>query len=109
VAHRTASHARITRDSAIVRAGPADRRARPGARIPAGVADREVPDLDLRTANLLAVRSPGRTGIIDDRSTLANLLPRLLRAYTGTGPPDVPETTFAWTGNPATSFFQRPD
>jgi hypothetical protein len=65
---------------------------------------------DLRTANLLAVRSPGRTGIIDDRSTLANLLPRLLRAYTGSGPADVPETIFAWTGSPATSFmFERPD
>ena len=68
------------------------------------------PYADLRTANLLAVRSPGRTGIIDDRSTLANLVPRLLRAYTGTGPADVPETIFDWTGDPATSFFfQRPD
>ena len=68
------------------------------------------PYADLRTANLLAVRSPGRTGIIDDRSTLANLLPRLLRAYTGTGPADVPETIYDWTGDPATSFFfQRPD
>lgn len=68
------------------------------------------PYADLRTANLLAVRSPGHAGIIDDRSTLANLLPRLLRAYTGSGPADVPETIFAWTGNPATSFyFQRPD
>jgi hypothetical protein len=68
------------------------------------------PYADLRTANLLAVRSPGHVGIIDDRSTLANLLPRLLRAYTGSGPADVPETIFAWTGNPATSFyFQRPD
>jgi Sulfatase len=65
---------------------------------------------DLRTANLLAVRSPGQSGIIDDRSTLANLLPRLLRAYTGSGPADVPDTIFAWTGSPSTSFFfQRPD
>lgn len=68
------------------------------------------PYADLRTANLLAVRSPGHAGIIDDRSTLANLLPRLLRAYTGSGPADVPETIFAWTGNAATSFyFERPD
>jgi hypothetical protein len=68
------------------------------------------PYADLRTANLLAVRSPGKSGIIDDRSTLANLLPRLLRAYTGTGPPDVPETIFALTGDQATSFFfERPD
>ncbi len=67
-------------------------------------------DADLRTANLLAVRSPGRTGIIDDRSTLANLLPRLLRAYAGTGPPDVPETIFAWADQPKRSFiFVRPD
>jgi hypothetical protein len=68
------------------------------------------PYADLRTANLLAVRSPGQTGIIDDRSTLANLLPRLLRAYTGTGPADVPETIYAWTGDRSSSFFfQRPD
>lgn len=68
------------------------------------------PYADLRTANLLAVRSPGHAGIIDDRSTLANLLPRLLRAYTGSGPTDVPETIFAWTGDPSTSFyFERPD
>jgi hypothetical protein len=68
------------------------------------------PYADLRTANLLAVRSPGQIGIIDDRSTLANLLPRLLRAYTGTGPADVPETIYAWTGDRSTSFFfQRPD
>jgi hypothetical protein len=67
-------------------------------------------DIDLRTANLLAVRSPGKAGIIDDRSTLANLLPRLLRAYTGAGPADVPETIFAWMGSPSDSFFfDRPD
>ena len=67
-------------------------------------------DADLRTANLLAVRSPGRTGIVDDRSTLANLLPRLLRAYAGIGPPDVPETIFAWADQPRRSFiFVRPD
>jgi hypothetical protein len=67
-------------------------------------------DADLRTANLLAVRSPGRTGIIDDRSTLANLLPRLLRAYAGTGPPDVLETIYAWADEPGRSFiFERPD
>jgi hypothetical protein len=67
-------------------------------------------DADLRTANLLAVRSPGRTGIIDDRSTLANLLPRLLRAYAGVGPPDVPETIYAWADDPTASYiFVRPD
>jgi bisphosphoglycerate-independent phosphoglycerate mutase (AlkP superfamily) len=67
-------------------------------------------DVDLRTANLLAVRSPGVSGIIDDRSTLANLLPRLLRAYTGTGPPDVPETVYAWAADPALArVFVRPD
>ena len=67
-------------------------------------------DIDLRTANLLAVRSPGKAGIIDDRSTLANLLPRLLRAYTGTGPPDVPETVYVRADEPDASFvFVRPD
>jgi hypothetical protein len=73
-------------------------------------ADRRHSDADLRTANLLAVRSPGQPGIIDDRSTLANLLPRLLRAYTGTGPPDVPETIYAWADDPTASYvFERPD
>lgn len=68
------------------------------------------PNADLRTANLLAVRSPGHPGIIDDRSTLANLLPRLLRAYTGSGRADVPDMIFVWTGNPATSgYFESPD
>jgi len=67
-------------------------------------------DADLRTANLLAVRSPGRTGIIDDRSTLANLLPRLLRAYAGIGPPDVPETIYVSADHPeVTRVFERPD
>jgi hypothetical protein len=81
-----------------------------GSGAPSSVPGATPPYPDLRTANLLAVRSPGKSGIIDDRSTLANLLPRLLRAYTGTGPADVPETIYAWTGNPATSFFfDRPD
>ncbi len=65
---------------------------------------------DMRTANLLSVRSPGQAGIIDDRSTLANILPRLLRAYTGTGPPDVAESIHAWVEIPGESFiFRRPD
>ena len=81
-----------------------------GSGAPSRVQGAVEPYPDLRTANLLAVRSPGKSGIIDDRSTLANLMPRLLRAYTGTGPADVPETIYAWTGDSATSFFfQRPD
>jgi hypothetical protein len=81
-----------------------------GSGAPSRVLGAVEPYPDLRTANLLAVRSPGKSGIIDDRSTLANVLPRLLRAYTGTGPADVPETIYAWTGDPATSFvFDRPD
>jgi hypothetical protein len=68
------------------------------------------PYADLHTANLLAVRSPGKPGIIDDRSTLANLLPRLLRKYTGTGPPEVPETIYVLADEPDASFvFARPD
>lgn len=67
-------------------------------------------DADLRTANLLAVRSPGRTGIINDRSTLANVLPRLLRAYAGAGPPDVSESIFVSAENPESArVFVRPD
>lgn len=69
-----------------------------------------VSDVDLRTANLLAVRSPGATGIIDDRSTLVNVLPRILRSYAGIGPDDVPETIWAWGNNPElTRVFERPD
>jgi hypothetical protein len=65
---------------------------------------------DLRTANLLAVRSPGRADIVGDRSTLANLIPRLMRAYAGTGPADVSETIYAWAEVPGMSFvFDRPD
>ena len=75
--------------------------------------DPEIPgavDADLRTANLLAVRSPGRTGIIEDRSTLANVLPRLLRAYAGIGPPDMPETIYVSADHPQLStVFRRPD
>ena len=81
-----------------------------GSGAPSRVPGATPPYADLRTANLLAVRSPGKSGIIDDRSTLANVLPRLLRAYTGTGPADVPETIYVSTGDPASSFFfQRPD
>ena len=73
-------------------------------------ADRPNSDPDLRTANLLAVRAPGQSGIVDDRSTLANLLPRLLRAYAGVGPADVPETIYAWADEPEASFiYVRPD
>jgi len=68
------------------------------------------PYADLHTANLLAVRSPGKAGIIDDRSTLANLLPRLLRKYMDTGPSEVPETIYVWADKPNDSFvFLRPD
>jgi hypothetical protein len=67
-------------------------------------------DPDLRTANLLAVRSPGRAGIIGDRSTLANVLPRLLRAYAGIGPPDMPETIYVSAEHPTVAtVFVRPD
>lgn len=66
-------------------------------------------DVDLRTANLLAVRSPGRTGLIEDRSTLVNLLPRILRAYVGSGPADVPETIYGRTDDGQPVVFERPD
>jgi hypothetical protein len=79
----------------------------------AGIHDGPLPDrgtdVDLKTANLLAVRSPGRTGIVDDRSTLVNLLPRILRAYTGAGPADVPETVYGRLIDGTFVEFQRPD
>jgi len=66
-------------------------------------------DPDLRTANLLAVRCPGRQDIIDDRSTLVNLLPRILRAYTGSGPGDAPETIYGEPVDGKYVVFDRPD
>jgi hypothetical protein len=66
-------------------------------------------DPDLRTANLLAVRSPGQPGLIDDRSTLINVLPRILRAYTGSGPQDVPETIYGQPVDGRPAVFERPD
>ena len=66
-------------------------------------------DVDLRTANLLAVRSPGAPEIIDDRSTLANLLPRIIRMYAGAGPPDVPETILGQDADGRAFVFDRPD
>lgn len=67
-------------------------------------------DVDLRTANLLAVRSPGASGIIDDRSTLVNVLPRILRAHAGSGPADMPETIYGLNDvNDISVVFERPD
>jgi hypothetical protein len=66
-------------------------------------------DVDLRTANLLAVLSPGHPDLIDDRSTLVNVLPRILRAYGGTGPSDVPETIFGRNDKGKSIPFDRPD
>lgn len=69
-----------------------------------------IEDGDLRTANLLAVRSPRVAGIIDDRSTLANVLPRLLRGYAGVGPADAAETIVLAAEDPEHArIFLRPD
>ena len=75
----------------------------------ASARDGSMSDVDLRTANLLAVRSPGLPSIIDDRSTLVNLLPRILRAYTGSGPADVPETIYGQRSDGSRFVFDRPD
>jgi hypothetical protein len=73
-------------------------------------ADPDHSDLDLRTANLLAVRTPGKDGLVDDRSTLINVLPRLMRAYLGEGPADLPETIHVYDdGLTDHGDFQRPD
>jgi Sulfatase len=64
-------------------------------------------DLELRSANVLAVRG---IGAIDDRSTLVNLLPLVASRVLGTPFEPVPESINAVTGNPATiTPFQRPD
>lgn len=64
---------------------------------------------EIRTANLLAVRAPGHDDLIDQRSTLVNVLPRILRAYTGTGPADVAEEIQIWTDGAFMGTWQRPD
>ncbi len=66
-------------------------------------------DPDLRSANLLAVRAPGRGPLIDDRSTLVNLLPRILRSITGVGPGDAPEAIWQQEADGAFVEFERPD
>ena len=64
-------------------------------------------DLELRSANFLAVRG---IGAIDDRSTLVNLLPLIASRVLRTPFEPVPESINAVTGNPATiTPFQRPD
>ena len=55
-------------------------------------------DLDERTANLFAARTPGRSGVFEDDITLVNVFGRLFNAYFGTAFPDQPNRFYRWQG-----------
>ena len=53
-------------------------------------------DLDERSSNLLASRTPGRARLFPAGTTPINVLPRLLNAYLGTSLPVQQDTTWTW-------------
>jgi hypothetical protein len=53
-------------------------------------------DLDERSSNFLAVRTPGHPGLLPPGTTPINVLPRILNAYLGTELPLHADTTWAW-------------
>lgn len=53
-------------------------------------------DLDERSSNLLAIRSPGRPHLLPPGTTPINILPRVLNAYLGASLPIRSDTTWAY-------------
>ncbi len=53
-------------------------------------------DLNERSSNVFASRTPGRSGLFPDGTTPINVLPRLLNAYLGTSLPIQQDTTWTW-------------
>ena len=53
-------------------------------------------DLDERSSILLAIRAPGRSGLLPAGTTPINVLPRILNAYLGTSLPLRSDTIWAW-------------
>ena len=53
-------------------------------------------DLVERSSNILAVYSPGHSGLFASPTTPVNILPRVFNAYFGMTIPEQPDTTFAW-------------
>jgi hypothetical protein len=53
-------------------------------------------DIDERSSNILAVRTPGHPNLLPAGTTPINVLPRILNAYLDTDLPYHPDTTWAW-------------
>jgi hypothetical protein len=53
-------------------------------------------DINERSSNILAVRTPGHPNLLPAGTTPINVLPRILNAYLGTDLPYRPDTTWAW-------------
>jgi hypothetical protein len=60
-------------------------------------------DLNERSSNVFASRTPGRSGLFPDGTTPINVFPRLLNAYLGTSLPIQQDTT--WTWRPGSSIL----
>ena len=72
--------------------------------------DPQIASLDLRTANLLAVSALRGKTLIDDRSTLVNVLPRVAHLVLGVPLLEAPEDIRIYPGErPPPLTFARPD
>jgi hypothetical protein len=56
-------------------------------------------DLNERSSVFLAIRSPGRPGLLPPGTTPIGVLPRILNAYLGTALPFRPDTLWGWPRN----------
>jgi Sulfatase len=71
--------------------------------------DWERSDLDERTANLFAARTPGRSDVFADDITLVNVFGRLFDAYIGSADPELPNRFFRWQGDSIFDVVEVPD
>jgi hypothetical protein len=53
-------------------------------------------DLDERSSNILAVRTPGHPGLLPPGTTPINVMPRILNAYLDTDLPCLSDTSWSW-------------
>jgi hypothetical protein len=70
-----------------------------GTDIGFNAADPLASDLNERSSVFLAVRSPGRPGLLPPGTTPIGVLPRILNAYLGTALPIRPDTLWGWPRN----------
>jgi hypothetical protein len=70
-----------------------------GTDIRFNAADPLASDLNERSSVVLAIRSPGRSGLLPPGTTLIGILPRVLNAYLGTSLPLRADTLWAWSRN----------